>query len=368
MKKFYLLILVSCIATALYAQAFYNITFNSGMFPAGWVPNDSRIFLSNTSASSGYTSSSTSPEASGGYNVLCQHCAPNGSTITLMVSGVISTVGRTNIRVGFGRRATAAWDRPVALDWSSDGANWNAVNSDVSSGATTIWDVVYFDLPGGAENVSNLRFRFTYTTTTNNNCTTPPNFRIDDFTVGSNFTLPVELRDFQARAIQRQALLQWSTASETNNHYFAVERSADGVGYEEIGRLSGAGTSRTIRNYDFWDNAPLTGANYYRLRQVDYDGQPAFSAVRRVEFHLNTPFRVFPSPAFVQIQLAWTASPPATDMDWGIYDTAGRCQRQGKCPAGSPGLEIPVHQLPPGIYLLRLTGDRQVWFHTFVKQ
>ncbi|MBK8923521.1 MAG: T9SS type A sorting domain-containing protein [Saprospirales bacterium] len=147
-----------------------------------------------------------------------------------------------------------------------------------------------------------------------------------------------------------------------------MERSADGVGYEEIGRLSGAGTSRTIRNYDFWDNAPLTGANYYRLRQVDYDGQPAFSAVRRVEFHLNTPFRVFPSPAFVQIQLAWTASPPATDMDWGIYDTAGRCQRQGKCPAGSPGLEIPVHQLPPGIYLLRLTGDRQVWFHTFVKQ
>ncbi|MBK9336803.1 MAG: hypothetical protein IPM98_09520 [Lewinellaceae bacterium] len=149
------------------AQSFYNVTFNNGAFPAGWtngVNNNGRIFVIDNANSFGYFSSPTSPEASGEENVIFQHCAPSGSTVTLTVSGVVSTVGRTGIRVGFGRRATNAWNRPVLFEWSSNGSSWNEISDDVSDGASTTWGSIYFDLPSSAENVANLRFRFSYIT------------------------------------------------------------------------------------------------------------------------------------------------------------------------------------------------------------
>ncbi|HZG01705.1 MAG TPA: T9SS type A sorting domain-containing protein, partial [Chitinophagales bacterium] len=107
-----------------------------------------------------------------------------------------------------------------------------------------------------------------------------------DFGIGfGNTVLPVELTLFTATVSNDDVLLNWRTESELNNHYFDVQRSADGFHFESIGSLEGHGTSVTAHNYNFTDAEPFAGVSYYRLRQVDFDGTHAFSPVRAVTIH-----------------------------------------------------------------------------------
>ena len=225
MKKTFLFTLILCLAVSDEAQIFYLANFNSG-FPTGWAPTDSRILLSNEAQSAGYTP----PPASGGNNVRFDDCAPQDQTIHLVFNPGINTVGKTNLRVGFGRRVSSAWNNMVSLQWRVTGPGWNLVPGadDVAAGASQTWDNIYFDLPSGAEGQTNLQFRFSFTTSLSANCTAPPNFRIDDFAVGENYSLPVELVNFEAKSVPPHVRLGWSTASETTNDYFAVEHSTDG--------------------------------------------------------------------------------------------------------------------------------------------
>lgn len=89
---------------------------------------------------------------------------------------------------------------------------------------------------------------------------------------GGNNPLPIELLDFTGTCNQNKVKLEWSTASETNNNYFTVERSSDATYYESIGIVAGAGTSASIKNYSFVDNNPYPGLAYYMLKQADFNG------------------------------------------------------------------------------------------------
>ena len=85
--------------------------------------------------------------------------------------------------------------------------------------------------------------------------------------------LPIELLYFNANQLNcNENLLIWSTATEINSDYFDVERSFDAIHFEFIGRIKAAGNSTSIVNYDFKDSKPYQGLNYYRLKQVDYNG------------------------------------------------------------------------------------------------
>ena len=123
------------------------------------------------------------------------------------------------------------------------------------------------------------------------------------FTFGSGTDaenpLPVELLGFEARLIENQANLTWTTASEVNNDFFEVQRSEDGAEWEIVGTVDGNGTVNEVINYEFTDPRPLFGKSFYRLRQVDFDGQFEFSPV----VSIDNPFGgeamevlVFPNP------------------------------------------------------------------------
>ncbi len=85
--------------------------------------------------------------------------------------------------------------------------------------------------------------------------------------------LPIELTSFTGEKLRDGVnLLKWTTATETNNDYFRIERSADAVNWENIGMVQGAGTSYSQLNYALKDYTPPNMINYYRLVQVDYDG------------------------------------------------------------------------------------------------
>lgn len=98
-------------------------------------------------------------------------------------------------------------------------------------------------------------------------------------------TIPVHFLYFNAsKSGVSSSLLNWKTASEINAAYYVIERSEDAVNFQRIGRVDATGISSLPVEYFFTDNNPVTGYNYYRLRQVDRDGRYIFTPARLVQF------------------------------------------------------------------------------------
>jgi hypothetical protein len=110
--------------------------------------------------------------------------------------------------------------------------------------------------------------------------------------------LPVELLTFMATDQLKSVKLDWTTASETDNDYFSVERSLDGEFWSEIGQVKGSGTTTSVTAYTFTDHYPVVGYQYYRLRQVDFDGEFEYSKVILVLRNGDSSFtlEVYPVP------------------------------------------------------------------------
>ncbi len=83
-------------------------------------------------------------------------------------------------------------------------------------------------------------------------------------------TVPVELTSFTANIFEKSVLLNWSTATETNNSGFEVQRKSDLEEWEAIGFVSGSGTTTETRNYSYSDDLLSEGIYSYRLKQIDY--------------------------------------------------------------------------------------------------
>ncbi len=108
-------------------------------------------------------------------------------------------------------------------------------------------------------------------------------------------TLPIELLDFRAKQEGQRVRLDWATATETDNDHFIVQRSRDGVVFEDVERLAGAGTSLSTLYYTSVDERAPVGLNYYRLEQVDADGTTDHSDVVAVDVR-RTDVLAFPNP------------------------------------------------------------------------
>lgn len=113
--------------------------------------------------------------------------------------------------------------------------------------------------------------------------------------------LPVELTKFIANYNDPNVDVEWATSSEINNNYFMVERSTDGINFEEFDRIDGAGNSTQALEYSVVDYEPYTGVSYYRLTQVDYDGKSTASNIVAVNNEegdaVEMSISVFPNPA-----------------------------------------------------------------------
>ncbi len=91
--------------------------------------------------------------------------------------------------------------------------------------------------------------------------------------------LPIELSSFEATVVGKEVILDWETVSEKNNEGFEIQRSKDGVLWENIGWVEGVGNSNEIQAYSILDPSPYPGENYYRLNQVDFDGKTEYSYI-----------------------------------------------------------------------------------------
>lgn len=171
------------------------------------------------------------------------------------------------------------------------------------------------------------------------------------FSIGAEGAFPVELVEFRAALVERKTNLAWRTASEINNDYFAIEKSKDGRDFQEIGQLEGRGTTSEAAEYRFTDPTPTPGINYYRLRQVDTDGQFAFSKIVTVDFTGNARAVLFPTTTSNWLTLQ-PGQPISSSGELLILDSFGRQLRRETFEFDTQNLKLNVADLAPGTYFL----------------
>ncbi|MBX9851838.1 MAG: T9SS type A sorting domain-containing protein [Cytophagaceae bacterium] len=120
--------------------------------------------------------------------------------------------------------------------------------------------------------------------------------------------LPVELINFEAKNIRDEyALMLWSTAWEKNNSYFEVQQSSKGTDWISIGTIPGKGNSSETSQYQFEDYHPVHGINYYRLKQVDFNGEFSYSKIKAVPFGKDSDGMTFyPNPVETTLMLKFS--------------------------------------------------------------
>jgi hypothetical protein len=168
-----------------------------------------------------------------------------------------------------------------------------------------------------------------------------------------NSTLPVKLINFEVQQVSLVNLVSWSTASEINNDYFKVERSRDGENWSFIGEIRGTGNSSIRQNYSLHDNEPLNGRQWYRLIQVDFDGNYEIFNPVMTEFVGVERISVYPNPAkdLVTVMLH-------EFMAENLYlsDVCGTVMLTEKV-AGREQFQFAVSSLIPGFYMLTVSGN-----------
>lgn len=118
--------------------------------------------------------------------------------------------------------------------------------------------------------------------------------------------LPIRLLKFDATLNDNKRVqLSWSTAAEINNDYFSIESSIDGENWKEVFKEDGAGNSSSVIEYLGTDNNPIEGISYYRLKQVDFDGEYSYSKVEVINFeNSNTEnIKIYPNPFSNQLTI-----------------------------------------------------------------
>lgn len=192
------------------------------------------------------------------------------------------------------------------------------------------------------------------------------------FTGGaSSFVLPIELLDFSCTLNGSIVDIVWKTASESNNDYFTVERSIDGIHFVPILTKAGAGNSTEMVTYADIDRNPFLGLNYYRLKQTDFDRTDTYSDVKSVKTDSENgyfTFELFPNPVQSQLSIKYQSGADQ-QYHYEIFDAYGQMVKKGYFEAieGGNVCKIDTQNLSKGVYSIRITTIEKFEVKMFVK-
>ncbi|WP_436516632.1 T9SS type A sorting domain-containing protein [Ekhidna sp. To15] len=178
---------------------------------------------------------------------------------------------------------------------------------------------------------------------------------VPDYLYNDASPLPVELISFKVVLKNQKAELTWVTAQEINNDYFSIEYSNDGLSFSSIGNVEGNGTISSVSNYSFTHNNPKSGFNYYRLKQVDYDGQSEYSEIKRISLGAfeDVSISVYPNPADEYATLIVNEG-IATSIE--LLTLSGTILQSIRFEEGVSSHEFDISGLKGGMYLIRVKG------------
>jgi len=176
-------------------------------------------------------------------------------------------------------------------------------------------------------------------------------FTVDD-------TLPIELLDFTARTTDDATVkLTWTTLTEVNDDFFSVQHSVDGNEFSEIARVNGAGNSTTKQYYTGFDKNPVSGKNYYRLKQVDLNGRSTFSGIVMIEMVKEPGLSIYPNPASAEWFIDFSNAEKADSRLIELLDVNGRKCVEVKT-QDDKVVPLSRQELAAGIYILRITSSK----------
>ena len=174
---------------------------------------------------------------------------------------------------------------------------------------------------------------------------------------GNILILPITLSSFEAHPQNGEVFIQWTTEDELYNDHMVVERSSDGVKFEDVERVEGAGTTLEAQTYQVVDKAPYNGTSYYRLRQVDWDGTTSWHEIAAVTINEKQQRIVLqpnPSQSYAEIQLAQEAGANATLR---LMDSQGKVIDTWAWPVATTQYTLDLESVAKGIYYLEFKDE-----------
>lgn len=362
-----------------YLAAKYAIALSANDYYAGDTPANGDFDFEVAGigqSAAGSTNNAFAPEASGGMGITYVSGFNDGDYILAGHKLHINNTISTDIAVTTGGPIDVRWERiwyidvtntstsitaDVVFDLGDGGfpgamagpaSNYKLLYRAVNSGA---WTIVATASSVSGDLITFANYSFTgnandgyYTIGTLNHAISP---------------LPVQLVTFDAKLNGYVVDLCWTTATETNNAYFTIQRSADALNWTDILEQDGAGTCNIYNTYKATDSHPLRGLSYYRLRQTDYDGKRTYSEIRVVSNnHSAGEMVIFPNPSDGDgfgLELLGFAGQEVRIV---VCDAQGRIyydRRHMIGPGDQSECIVPQNRLNTGIYLVTVTGSSQ---------
>ena len=237
---------------------------------------------------------------------------------------------------------TENWNHDIStMLWAYfDGSDWNSIgstsNGNSNSGSLTT--------SSANSNWSNENFTLAATT-----ATYPP--------------LPVDLISFDGQCNNHLTQIEFTVASQVNNEYFTIERSANLVDWEDIGIIAGGATTNELITYNWTDETPFNGTKYYRLSQTDINGDIKYFNPIALECENEIDFNLYPNPSTESINIALNFDYSSSEETFiNIRTLRGEIIKSVPIflNKGYNNFEIDCNDLPKGIYLVMIKGLQNI--------
>jgi hypothetical protein len=383
---------------------------------ASWYANGRGLQISGQTADYGSASAGRSTTvAAGGTDIGADEFTPGINPPDVTVTGSHTNSGTETFTYAGRTVATITWGASGTLptlssykywpgSWPNDPTNNGSTPSakyahaywviNVTGGSGYTYDIsLYYDdaLLGTIASESNARLAkkqtgvngtwVNYSTstpnTTANTITMTGLNSFSEFTLNDNVDpLPVEWISFTGKKVFDNVELSWTTATEINNSHFEVERSTDGRNFEQVGEVKGAGNSHTPINYNYTDVTPF-GSNsmlYYRLKQVDFNGEFEYSKTIAVSNNKQgngvTIEAINPNPFTEKLNLTLN-NVSEGNVTIEVYDLSGRKHyTQTTLSSGQGTLSIDLSSLSnlaKGVYIVNIKNGNEAIQQKLVK-
>ncbi|MFK7947936.1 MAG: T9SS type A sorting domain-containing protein [Saprospiraceae bacterium] len=328
-----------------------NATFNVGStsYVTGYDIGNSPSFLGGLAyASDGWTTNST-------HN--------SGDYFRLRVDAIDDNLDFSNDGLEFKIKRDANGPQKVMVEVIVDGGTFIPLGFPISLSGTNYSTLnINFNSNVAFENTSFLEVRVYGYEAVNATGT----LAFDEIAFTLTTVLPVELAYFEGQVENTSTTLDWATYSEENNEYFEVQHSLNGINFETIEIVDGAGTTTDYNEYQFAHENPKTGLNYYRLRQVDFDGQSSYTNIITIE-HQSIKvgdIKVFPNPSVDYVNIQLPQNEVSTDVM--IYNMNGQVM-QTINNLYENNLELNVIDWLSGQYIIIIQQGNQQITRQFIK-
>ncbi|MBS1646780.1 MAG: T9SS type A sorting domain-containing protein [Bacteroidetes bacterium] len=275
-------------------------------------------------------------------------------------SPTINCTGHSNITLAFRFMENGDGTNDNATLWYYNGVAWSQINplfkTPLCSSGQGKWASFSMTLPASANNNPGIKLGFLWVNN-DDGVGTDPSIAVDDITLTDPAVLPISILSFTAAPQENNVGIDWVTSTEINNNFFTVERSKDGVVFEFVTQIKGAGNSTQIKKYMVTDSTPYQGFSYYRLKQTDYNGKS--EAFNIVSVNINSDnknlFNVFPNPNNGVFTVQYAGGGNTVSIQ--IYNTLGSLLMEKEDVITNNNYSTLLNTLDAGVYVLRCSVD-----------